>query len=441
MGCCNSNILSIETDIDNINDIIYLNKNTYNFFSSVFFDGIDWIYCSVESILSFNYKIWYLWENLSNYDDNYDFFFNYYWYLSLSVSPIQLFYSIILDYYYYLLSNDNQYNNEWLRSIIFSRDYAFIWLYHPELLFYFNQLDNFFIKHYSNQMDFIYLDNSIIDTCTTAYNLFIHLIFFFFLSSFFLSILFNFYGNSNTEESTIDFDFVLANSVVEAEKEITAFDDFISILFIMCYIFGIFFYIHGWLFTLSNTALMLTFYSIILMIIFVLGIPTIFLYDLGIFFTVYLRGIGKKSNILAEIFYDYVVCAIFYTRVFAQWVRIFIIFVTFLSLSHFIAEFELVNSILINSENQFENNYELNINFFTTYFILTVLPGKILYWIFELSHTIILVTSQFVSFFAITFWLFSFLYTFFIIEKHENFFSEKRKERRNKIKNIFLLRN
>jgi hypothetical protein len=64
-----------------------------------------------------------------------------------------------------------------------------------------------------------------------------------------------------------------------------------------------------------------------------------------------------------------------------------------------------------------------------------------LYWIYETVHTLFLVTSQFIAFVAIIFWLFLFLYTFFIIEKHEDFFSKKRAERREKLKLLYNLKN
>lgn len=124
---------------------------------------------------------------------------------------------------------------------------------------------------------------------------------------------------------------------------------------------------------------MLSFYSITLMFVFILGMPTLILYDLGIFFAVYLRGIGKNPNSLVEVIFDYIACIIFYTRIFAQWIRIVLILVTFISLSHYVAEFEITNNILISSENQVEPAYELSTNFSTTYYILTVLPGKFLY--------------------------------------------------------------
>jgi hypothetical protein len=46
--------------------------------------------------------------------------------------------------------------------------------------------------------------------------------------------------------------------------------------------------------------------------------PTLLLYDLGVYFLVYLKGVGKSANCLSEVIYDYIACVVFYTRIFAQ---------------------------------------------------------------------------------------------------------------------------
>jgi apolipoprotein N-acyltransferase len=65
-----------------------------------------------------------------------------------------------------------------------------------------------------------------------------------------------------------------------------------------------------------------------------------------------------------------------------------------------------------------------------SYFFLFTLPGKFIYWIYEILHTYFVVTVQCGAFFAIVFWLYLFLYTFFVFEKQENYFTEKRQFRK-----------
>nr|YP_740762.1 Ymf66 [Tetrahymena paravorax]ABI51671.1 Ymf66 [Tetrahymena paravorax] len=415
-------------------------NSSMNLFSNIMFSGIDWIYSTTETVLAYDFKVWYLWGGLSSYDDSFDLFFNQYWAFTFTASIFQLFYAVILDNYLNFIIHENSYTSDWYRMMMHSKENALIWLYHPELSWHFSSVNKFLTYFYSGAFEFIYLDKSNSDICLVAHTLYIHLIILFFIFTLFVSILFNFYGNPNTEENTIDADYLSASGTVEAEKEITSIDDYLGLVFIIAYVFGIYFYIHAWTIAMSNSALMMTYYSIFIMFIFVLGMPTLILYDLGIFFLAYLKGAGKNPNSHIECIFDYIACIVFYTRILAQWVRIVLMLITFLSLSHFVAEFEITNNTLIASENQSESMNELINNSSMTYYILTVLPGKFIYWIYELLHTMFLVSSQFIAFFAIVFWLFLFLYTFFISEKHEDFFSKKREERKIKIKEILNLK-
>jgi hypothetical protein len=61
----------------------------------------------------------------------------------------------------------------------------------------------------------------------------------------------------------------------------------------------------------------------------------------------------------------------------------------------------------------------------------------IIKWVYELAHTFFVVTAQFIAFFAMVFWLFFFLYTFFVLEKFEDYFSEKRKIRINRLNTVY----
>jgi hypothetical protein len=63
-----------------------------------------------------------------------------------------------------------------------------------------------------------------------------------------------------------------------------------------------------------------------------------------------------------------------------------------------------------------------------SWYLISTLPARLIYWIYEVLHTFFVLTGQCVAFFAIVFWLYLFLYTFFVIEKQEDYFSSKRHE-------------
>jgi len=60
----------------------------------------------------------------------------------------------------------------------------------------------------------------------------------------FITFFFNFFSSYTKEENTIDFDYLLTSTTVEAEKEITCFEDMLLGLIILVYIFGWYFYTH-----------------------------------------------------------------------------------------------------------------------------------------------------------------------------------------------------
>lgn len=269
-------------------------------------------------MLAYDFKVWYLFDNIQGSNISVDTFFSQYWAISIASSVYQLFYAMLLDKYISLSIYNNAFNSDWFRIMLHSKESSLIWLYHPELVWHIDIINNFFSYFYSSSLKFAYSDKNNSDICILAHTLYAHILVLLLIFSAFVTVLFNFYGNPNTEENTIDSDYLSASGTVEAEKEITSIDDYLGLVFTISYVFGVFFYIHAWTSIVSNSPLMMSYYSIFMMFIFVLGMPTLMLYDLGIFFLTYLKGAGKNSNSSIEVIFDYIACIVFYTRILAQ---------------------------------------------------------------------------------------------------------------------------
>jgi hypothetical protein len=69
------------------------------------------------------------------------------------------------------------------------------------------------------------------------------------------------------------------------------------------------------------------------------GIPSILLFDCGIFFLAYLRGVGPTPAFLLELMYDYIAVIAYYVRLLVQCVRILLMLFTFLELQEYILYF------------------------------------------------------------------------------------------------------
>jgi len=418
-----------------------------NDFSSSFFNydtgihsiygGIDWLYTHVETLYMYDYKIVYFWLLNNVYDESIDFFFLSVWYVSLQTSGLQLFWSVVLDNY--ITTNLFQFSltDEWTRSFISSKDSALFVIYHPEVIFFKNQiLNNFFFEFLSdvNVSAVQYLDSQ---SFISPIMLFPQLLFITYLGFLFVSFYFSFYSSSTKEESTVDSDYLSASITVESEKELGSIDDILMPSIILLYTFGWYFYLYCWNLFCCVPELVLVFFFFPLLYYTIGNTPTFLLYDFGILFACYLRGVAPSPSLCFELLYDYINVISFYVRVLTQGVRLALMFSAYAGMHDFILFSDYSHRYLTGNESIWEevNNINASVSSFT-YFFLSVLPGYILNWLYEIFHTFFVVTGQLVAYLGMIFWLFLFLFTFFVIEKQENYFEERRKFRQDLLKKI-----
>ena len=71
----------------------------------------------------------------------------------------------------------------------------------------------------------------------------------------------------------------------------------------------------------------------------ILGIPTFLVFDFGIVFLAYLKGIGTSPVYIFELMYDFIAVIIFYTRILVQGVRLILMLFTYASMHDLIMYF------------------------------------------------------------------------------------------------------
>ena len=401
------------------------------------YNGIDWIYTHVENLYIYDYKIVYFWFLNSVYDESIDFFFTSVWYIGLQTSGLQLFWSVVLDNY--ITASILQFNltDEWVRSFISSKDTALFVIHHPEIIFLKNQIiNNFFFDFLAdiNISAIQYLDSQ---SLLTPIMLFPQLLFLVYVFVMFVAFFFSFYTSSSKEESTIDADYLSASLTVESEKEIGSLDDMLMPAIILIYTFGWYFYIYCWTLLSSVPEIVLVFFFFPLLYYTIVNTPSFLLYDFGILYNCYLRGIAPTPTLVFELMYDYIAVIAFYVRILTQGVRLALMFFTYAAMHDYVLYMDYSHRYLTGNESLWEEISNINTSISSiTYFFLGVLPGQILNWLYEIFHTFFVVTGQLVAYFAMIFWLFLFLFTFFVIEKQENYFEERRKFRQDLLKKI-----
>ena len=174
--------------------------------------------------------------------------------------------------------------------------------------------------------------------------------------------------------------------------------------------------------------LILLFYMLPLLVFLIFGVPTFLLIDFGIYFLMFIRGCGAYTSLLAELMYDYINIGAFYVRLCVQWVRLLLMYLTFIVMHDTIAFCHFNNNTFFGlMENLWEETANIFVTFNSfTYTAISSLFAVLFRLLFELVHTLFVCTAQFVAFFAIVFWFFSFLYTFFVSVRLENYFFQKR---------------
>ena len=142
----NINQTPINTDLVNIkfisvnsNEVLNLENfnqlNDFNFVKNDVFSGIDWIYSFVESMYAYNFRIFYYKYYNTFFDDSCDYFYNLFWFFTISSLSFQLLYANLLDFYLFLENFKLPLLDSWYKLILMSNDSTYIFIYNPELLF------------------------------------------------------------------------------------------------------------------------------------------------------------------------------------------------------------------------------------------------------------------------------------------------------------------
>ena len=253
----------------------------------------------------------------------------------------------------------------------------------------------------------------------------------------FLALYYSPYSNVNESESIIDQEYLAVSKLTEGEKEIGSVDDLLLPILMLVYIFGWFFATYFYTILSRLPELVFCMYLLPALWFIIFFMPFSLLKDFGIVFGMYLRGSSKTSSIAVEIGYDYMSIFVFFIRLAVQSVRLILMTFAFASYHDLIIFYSLSPKYFLGNESFFE--YPSNYGFVQlfNYYLFVKVPGNILYLIYEIIHTFFLLTGQFISFFAMVFWLFLFLYSCFLIHRVENFFSDKREKRKKLFNAIY----
>ena len=372
------------------------------------------------------------------FSDNVDLFFKTYWFVGFDLSGFQLFWSVILDQYLLSLVSKLPYDEYWFRTLLSSQETTLMLIYHPEIEIIKEGFKNSLLFPYISEFIFPLYNLVNMESVLLPVMMFPQFILSIYIVGLLISLYFSFFTSATKEENLVDTEFMLGSVAVESEEEIASFDDMVISMIMFVYIFGWFFYFQAGMLLNYGTEFLLVVYLMPALYYVIFCIPTFLAYDFGIFFLAYLRGSAPLPVMTMELLYDYIAFLAFYIRLCVQGVRLILMFFTFASLHDYIIFFTINPKLFLGRDTLWDEikNISLTTESFT-YFLFSKVPARLTYWLYELFHTFFVVTAQFIAFFAMVFWLFFFLYSFFVLEKMEAYFQERRKVRSDLLKELY----
>ena len=215
-------------------------------------------------------------------------------------------------------------------------------------------------------------------------------------------------------------------NLTDIDDEIGAFDDALFYFVVFTLIIAWYFmYTVFSMYFVTNAAWIFA----ILNLIFLIAVltPGYIMYSFGASFPMYVRGAGRTTSFFAETFFDFIALGVMWARFLIQNIRLVLVFTAFFELFEVIYQnCDFTGASLINQLFSFNSN--LNSQIYSSYWydwfsdILLTQILLIYYW----GHLTYTFMAQFANYALLSFYLFYFLYTSFILETHEKYFLFKR---------------
>lgn len=253
-----------------------------------------------------------------------------------------------------------------------------------------------------------------------------------FLAVIYLFLVMYFYSNNklNSSEVSSDNDYISLWALSESEKELGSADDLVFLIICLTYIFGWFFgtYLYFMVSKLPEFTMFMYLIPGIFYVVF--SVPSYLMYDYGLYYGTYLRGASVSSFFIYELGYDIIMISVFYIRLALQAIRLVLMFIACASYYDYVMFYNFKDSIFISQTSALNDSSNFNV---VVYWLLIKIPGIFLYVSYEVLHLWFILISQTLAFFAMIFWLFLYLYSFFLVLTVENHFRSTRLARQSSI--------
>ena len=172
---------------------------------------------------------------------------------------------------------------------------------------------------------------------------------------------------------------------------------------------------------IKNLNWILTLFTIVL--ISGIIIPGAVLKHMGVHFVQYVRGAGRSTSLMFETLLDFISVSVIMIRFFIQNIRFVFIFFAFFELYEFV--YDKIDVLFRNaglSFTTFGDTIMQAQDGWHMYELVFQLISQWFAYLYYLGHLTLLFIVQLGIYFILSFWLFFFLYTTFLLQPHEKYF-------------------
>lgn len=396
-------------------------------FYGITWNSIDWIYGTFQSLYAYNliakscaYASW-LFDN-----DH------------VILSQIMMRWTVSLHGFEFVISSlfDNflrdillkcELSEDNFRRLIGLIDPTMFAVFHPDSIHISKSVNSGFAISSFIKFQLAVLDYIEKNSLLVPLNYSLQLMLSFFILCIFVIFFCSFFSN-NKEEAQSDADYSVSSLSAEAEKELFSIDDVTCLFLLLFFVFAAYFGFFAMVVNIHYVEFLTFFAAIPFVVGVLLLMPCNLIFDFGLLFVAYLRGVANTSSFFFELIYDYIGIAAFFTRLAVQFVRLILMFVVYCMMHDTVVLFTIPMRSWVFGDSFWDELCAIKPTLRSvSFFFLLVLPARAGYWVYEVLHTFFVVTVQFTAFFTIIFWLFLLFYTFFVFEEYECYFIDLRK--------------
>lgn len=249
-------------------------------------------------------------------------------YLIIGLHGFELFMSSIFENYLKDFLVKLELTEDHFRRMIGLLDPTMFALFHPDSVFISKNLNSNFVLHNSIKLQLALIDFMQKSLLIIPIQYGLQLLMVFAILFAFIVFFCSFFSN-NKEELQADADYSVSNMSAEAEKELFAIDDATCLFLLLFFVFASYFGFFALVIDIEYVEFLTFFASIPFVVLILLLMPCNLVFDFGLLFVAYLRGVANTSSFFFELVYDYIGIAAFFTRLTVQFVRLILMFVVY----------------------------------------------------------------------------------------------------------------